>query len=116
MRSSSAITICASSMSWCSSASSVRSSVETTRSSPPSAWRSSVSSSSWNCVRPWKWLTRSAELAGHVALGALVVGVGEDVLGRAALDELALEQEGGLVGDARGLLRVVGDDDDRYAR
>ena len=35
--------------------------------------------------------------------------------GRADLDELAVEHERGAVGDARGLLHVVGDDHDRHA-
>src|SRR4051794_31048234 len=55
----------------------------------------------------------SAEPAGDVGLGALVVGVGEDLLGDVELDEVAEIHEGGEVGDARRLLHVVGHDDDR---
>src|SRR5919201_6714959 len=114
MRSSSAITIAASSTSWCSSASSVRSSVTTTMSSAPRHWDSSARSSSWKCSLAVA--TGLPELAGHVALRPLVVRVDEDLLGRPDLHELAVEHEGGRVGHAGGLLHVVRDDDDRHAR
>src|SRR4051794_27623495 len=111
MRSSSAMTIAASSMSWNFTASRVRSSVATTRSSAPSACSSRRPSSVTNCVR----VGISAELAADVLLGAAIGGRGEDLVGRAELHELAVEQECGPVGDARGLLHVVRDDDDRVA-
>src|SRR5215204_1116017 len=124
MRSSSWMTMAASSMSrWC-SASSVRSSVATTRSSAPSACSSSRVSSSWKCRR-WDSGMSDAlpELAGDVVLGALVVGVGEDLVGLAVLDDGAGpvpalvaqldREERGHVGHARGLLHVVRDDHDR---
>ena len=59
---------------------------------------------------------------GDVALGALVGGLGEDLLGRVVLDEdpvaaavvLDLEaEERGHLGDARCLLHVVRDDHER---
>src|SRR6266852_1107617 len=56
---------------------------------------------------------QSAEAAGDVVLGALVGRGGEDVLRLAELDELAQEHEGGVVGDAGGLLHVMGHDGDR---
>src|SRR4051812_35665072 len=112
MRSSSAMTNDASSTSWCSSASSVRSSCSTTRSIPSSAEASRSASCSWKCWRPSIAL---AELARHVLLGALVVGVGEDLLRAGVLDQLAVEHERGGVGDPGGLLHVVGDDRDRVA-
>ena len=64
----------------------------------------------------------SSEPPGDVALGALVGGLGEDLLGRVVLDEdavaaavlLDLEaEERGHLGDARGLLHVVRDDHER---
>src|SRR5699024_5724679 len=61
----------------------------------------------------------SAEAAGDVVLGFLRVRVLEDLLGRADLDELARltgrlqREERGLIGHTRGLLHVVGHDDDR---
>src|SRR4051812_41370999 len=58
---------------------------------------------------------RSTELARYVLLRAGVLGRREDPLRRAELDELAVEHEGRLVRDARGLLHVVRDDDDRVA-
>src|SRR3954464_14441444 len=108
------MTIVASSTSWCCSASSARSSCSTTRSSPPSALSSNEASSAWKLCR-WSCPTRSAELPGDVLLRALVVGRREDLLRRPVLDQLAVEDEGRGVGDARGLLHVVGDDDDRHA-
>ncbi len=39
-------------------------------------------------------------------------GRGEQLRRRAELDQLAVQQEGGEIADARGLLHVVGDDDD----
>src|SRR3954471_4337776 len=113
MRSSSATTIAASSMSWLSRASSVRSSDVTTMSRPPSAWSSSARSSSWKWARPM--VTALPELSGDVVLGASVVGVGEELVRVRELDQLPGQHEGGLVGHARGLLHVVRDDHDREA-
>src|SRR4051812_9107870 len=112
MRSSSAMTMAASSTSCWSSASSVRSSVTTTMSSAPRHWVSRVLSSSWKCRRAV--VTALPELARDVALRALVVGIREDRLGRADLHQLAVEHERGRVRHAGGLLHVVGDDDDRH--
>ncbi|PAV92986.1 hypothetical protein WR25_06722 [Diploscapter pachys] len=47
--------------------------------------------------------------------GPFLPRVGEDVAGRAAFDQLAEVEEGGALGDARGLLHVVRDDDDGVA-
>src|SRR5437868_214873 len=64
----------------------------------------------------------SAEAAGHVILGPPVGGCGEDLRGRVVLDQLAEPlslvaardgEERGHVGDTRGLLHVVRDDDER---
>src|SRR5438309_1239482 len=117
-------------MSRCWSASSTRSSCSTIRSSPPSAWVSSWRSCSWKCARPPPWLSSatapgpppggsgstppSAELAGDIVFGAGVAGRGEDLLGRADLDQLPGEHEGGAVRHARRLLHVVSDDHDRH--
>src|SRR5690242_18860609 len=114
MRSSSAMTMLASSTSCWSSASSVRSSVATTRSSAPRHWPSSALSSSWKCSRAVA--TTLSELSGHVALRALVARVGEDLVGRHDLHELAVEHERGGIRHSRGLLHVVGHDDDRHPR
>src|SRR3954452_7965293 len=121
MRSSSWITIDASSMSWCSNASSVRFSVVTTRSMPPSACVSRPWSSSLYCCRPGirRSPSGSAEAAAHVVLGLLLARVGEDLLRRVNLDQapgparrLDVEERGH-VARPRGLLHVVRDDDDR---
>src|SRR5258705_6252590 len=105
------MTSSASSTSTCSSASSVRSSCSTTMSRPPSAPSSS------SAIRSWKFsrVKRSPELAGHVLLGARVVGLGEDDIRRPVLDQLAVEHERGRVGHASRLLHVVRDDHDRVA-
>src|SRR3954449_163410 len=111
------MTIVASSTSWCWSASSTRSSCSTTRSRPPSVCRSSSASSVWKCWRMSWAMARVPllELARDVLLRAAVVRLREDLLRRPDLDQLAVEQERGRVGDARGLLHVVRDDDDRHA-
>src|ERR1700753_474131 len=54
-----------------------------------------------------------AEAAGDVVLGTAVARRGEDPAGVVELDQFAEIHEGGLVGDARRLLHVVGDDRDR---
>src|SRR5918998_745426 len=124
MRSSSRMTRLASSMSWWCSASITRLSVATTMSSASSVCSSRRASSSWKCTRVWSCAAmRLAELAGDVILGALVHGIGEEPIGRRVLDHvtgavLGLgvkldREEGGHLGDARGLLHVVGDDHDR---
>src|SRR5437773_1001358 len=61
----------------------------------------------------------SSEAPGDVVLGAAVVGLGEDLGGRTHLDQAPRlagpgdVEEGSRVADARRLLHVVGDDDDR---
>src|SRR5207244_13389515 len=59
------------------------------------------------------FLAASAEAAGDIGLRALVARRREDRFRRAELDQLAQVHEGGEVRDARRLLHVVGDDDDR---
>src|SRR5579871_5637179 len=54
-----------------------------------------------------------AEPTGDVVLGFLELGIEEDVLGRVVLDQLAGEEESGVVARALSLRHVVGDDDDR---
>src|SRR3954463_6082393 len=54
----------------------------------------------------------SAETAGDVVLGPSIARRGEDPVGVVELDQFAEIHEGGLVGDARRLLHVVGDDGD----
>src|SRR5436190_16189100 len=54
-----------------------------------------------------------AEAAGDVVLGASIARRGEYLVGVVELDQLAQIHEGRLVGYARGLLHVVGDDGDR---
>src|SRR5687768_2081364 len=121
MRSSSAITMLASSTSWCCTVSSARSRAVTTISSAPRAMRSSSASSSWKCVLVV--CGELAALAGDVRLRARVARVGEDLLGVVELDDTAGavllvrveldREEGGLVRYARRLLHVVRDDHDR---
>src|SRR5947209_18303305 len=104
-------------MSWWISASIVRSSCSTMMSRAPSASRSSSANCSWKWTRPGFWFIvpwALAELARHVVLGARVLGLGEHLVGGADLDELAVEQEGGRVGDARRLLHVVSHQHDRH--
>src|SRR3954447_5951395 len=125
MRSSSAITTCASSTSWLSTASIVRASAMLTRSRPPSALASSVASSSRYPLRAISAIAPplpvSAEAAADVVLGLLLGRVGEDLVGRADLDQVPRlagrveVEEGGDVAGPRRLLHVVSDDDDRVA-
>src|SRR3954451_25260046 len=112
MRSSSAMTSPASSMSRSVSDSRARRRATSTMSRPSSAWSSSRWRSSRKCARA---SGTSAELPGHVLLGAVVLGVREDLLRRRVLDELAREHERRGISHARRLLHVVGDDDDRVA-
>src|SRR5881227_3530330 len=61
---------------------------------------------------------RSAEPAGHIVLGQLVPRIREDLAGLGLLDEVAgavgaEREEGRPVAHARGLLHVVGHDQDR---
>src|ERR671914_468826 len=120
IRSSSEMTMLASSTSWCWTVSIARSSALTTMSRPPSACSSSLASSSW------KWLRvvsdTLADLAGDVSLRARVGRVGEDLVGVVELDDAAAPvlldveldgEEGRLVGHAGRLLHVVRDDHDR---
>src|SRR5918999_233116 len=120
MRSSSAMTMLASSMSWCCTVSSARSSAVTTMSSPPRACFSSAWSSSWKWVRVVAGTL--ADLAGDVGLRARIGRVGEDLLRVVELDDAAgavlvlaeLDgEERRLVRDTRRLLHVVRDDHDR---
>src|SRR5918997_5086032 len=88
MRSSSEITIDASSTSWCCTVSSARSRAVATMSSAPSAICSSDRSSSWKCDLVVSLMrARLADLARHVSLGPLVARVGEDLLGVVVLDD-----------------------------
>src|SRR6201747_1820167 len=54
----------------------------------------------------------SAETAGDVILGAAIGRRRKDLVGLVEFDQLAEIHEGGLVGDTRGLLHIVGDDGD----
>src|SRR5882724_10270341 len=58
-------------------------------------------------------IVSSAESAGDVVLRASIARRGEELAGVVELDQFAEIHEGGLVGDAGGLLHVVGDDRDR---
>src|SRR5215207_3152074 len=118
------MTIEASSMSWWCSASIVRSRALITRSSAPSVWLSSVWSSCWKCSLPVaSAMPALADLPGDVVLGALVLGVREALVrpvvlhdGARAVLAVVVELDGEErrhVRNARGLLHVVGDDDDR---
>src|SRR5438552_3837455 len=53
-----------------------------------------------------------AKPAGNVVLGPSIARRGKDPVGVVELDQFAQIHERGLVGDARGLLHVVGDDRD----
>src|SRR5262245_18590296 len=64
---------------------------------------------SWACL----YRRRSAEAAGDVVLRARIVRRGEDLAGRSELHHFAEIHERSIVGDARRLLHVVGDDRDR---
>src|SRR4051794_13467502 len=66
---------------------------------------------------PWRYVQKpsflsSTEPAGDVVLGASIARRGENLVGFVELDQLAEIHEGGLVGDARRLLHVMGDDGD----
>src|SRR3984893_6343803 len=54
----------------------------------------------------------SAEPAGDVVLGASIARRGEYLVGLVEFDQFTEIHESGLVGDARGLLHVMGDDGD----
>src|SRR3954447_25794433 len=114
MRSSSATTICASSMSWCSTASKVRSRAVLTRSRPPSALASRLASSSRYSARATSGiLVPLAEPTADIVLGLFLVRVGEDGLGRPHLHQVPRlagrveVEEGGDVAGPRRLLHVV---------
>src|SRR3989442_8266309 len=58
-----------------------------------------------------------SETSGHVRLGAAIRWLGEDLVCIGILDETAArltfgKHECSVIGDARGLMHVVGDDDD----
>src|SRR5579872_7083494 len=55
---------------------------------------------------------RSAETAGNVIFCLLFRRVLKDNGGVVEFDQTTQQEEAGMVGDARGLLHVVGDDDD----
>src|SRR5688572_997225 len=74
----------------------------------------SASSSSWKC-RCMGVSPALAEPAGDVVLRSLVAGVREQPPRDPELDELAQQQEAGVVGDPGGLLHVVGHDHDGVA-
>src|SRR4051812_29523959 len=76
------------------------------------SWSSSSSKAFnvWGC--PVAICLSSAVAAGDVVAGALDPGVGEDLRRLPELDESAEVEEGGLLRDPRGLLHVMGDDDD----
>src|SRR3546814_9937287 len=57
----------------------------------------------------------SAVTACDVVLGARLARVGEDFRSVAIFDEVAEVEESGALRDTRGLLHVVGDDDDGVA-
>src|SRR5581483_3807574 len=52
----------------------------------------------------------STETPLNVVLSATVARLGEYLVGVAALDQFALEEERGPLGDARRLLKIVGND------
>src|SRR5437016_6357568 len=57
-----------------------------------------------------------AEATGDVIFGALLTRVRKNFRGRSELDQLAEIKEPGVIGDAPGLLHVVGHDHDRVLR
>src|SRR6266850_3531627 len=57
-------------------------------------------------------IRKSPKASGDVSLRARIAGRGEELRRRATFDQLSVEQEGGEITDARGLLHVVRDDDD----
>src|SRR5438128_2105314 len=59
------------------------------------------------------WWILSAETAGDVVLGFALLRAREDLRGLADLHEVAQVEESRALRDARGLLHVVRDDDDR---
>src|SRR4029453_7215194 len=104
----------------------MRSRFWSTRTPMSSTWRRIWSSSSWKAWRRGTGasvVTTSPEPSGDVVLGPLVRRAGEDGLGAVELDQQAGAAvrlgvdlgrvEGGGVGDAGGLLHVVGHDHDR---
>src|SRR5215217_3893234 len=71
--------------------------------------------SSFSKCRSMCVLRGSAEAARNVVFGLALLRAGEDALGGVEFDQLAHVEERGVVGDARGLLHVVRDDDDGVA-
>src|SRR4051794_25814200 len=88
-----------------------------TRTAMTSTCSRSCSSSAANVERS------SAKATGHIVLGALIVRVGEDLLGAVELDQHTRThvtdlvhfggEESAAIRNPRRLLHVVGDDDDR---
>src|SRR5574341_1074248 len=68
--------------------------------------------SSISCTK-WRSMFLLAEASSDVGLRARVRGSGEKLRCGIELHQRAIEQERGEVADARGLLHVVRDDDDR---
>src|SRR5262245_3067160 len=71
-----------------------------------------------DCSKLWRGIISSAKPSRDVILGPLVARVGENLLGWSHLNQFAhafltRQHIGGPVGDAGGLLHVVGHDDDR---
>src|SRR2546428_13943680 len=105
--------------SWASSLSRSTSAVMTRRiwssTSPPMASSVclSASSSSWKC----RCMASSAlpEPAGDVVLGPRVARVREELPRHPELHQLPQQHEASVIGHARRLLHVVGDDDDGVA-
>src|SRR5574343_668504 len=71
------------------------------------------SASNWvdRCFSVIAMLPGSAEAAGDVVLGVLLLGLHEQVTRGPELDQVAQVHVGGVIGHAGGLLHVVGDDD-----
>src|SRR3954453_20357685 len=67
----------------------------------------------WSAMEPFllRATARSAEAAGDVVLGLLLVGVHEDPGRRTELDQLAEIHEGGVLREARRLLHFVRHED-----
>src|SRR6266568_6924210 len=61
-----------------------------------------------------KWIIpfRSTEASGHIIFGLFLRRVGKDFFRRVELNQLAQKKESCKIGNARGLLHIVGDNDD----
>src|ERR1051326_2306729 len=72
-----------------------------------------VSSFSFNASSSCsKWDMILSEPAGDIVFGLFLRRAGEDSAGGVKFDQFAQVKKGGEIGDAGGLLHVVGDDDD----